>query len=1043
MIPRPPKLENLPAGTKLLAGMGYSTILADFDFETYSEAGFIWNPDTQKFQAPPNAIKKGLPSIGAAAYSEHPSTEVLSMAYDLKDGLGKRLWKPGDAPPFELFDHIKRGGLLEAWNIGFERWIWLNVCQRKYNWPPLPFDQLRCAKAKSHAFAIPGGLDAAGNIMNIEHKKHKDGKRLLEKFSMPRNPTKHDTRTRIRPQDDPNDGALLYEYNLQDIAAESELSSLFPDLTEHELEFWFCDQRINFRGVQLDQKAIINGISIIEQAYRKYNNELLTLTKGRVSAASEVQKLRNWMMEYGVHAPTLDAEDVAQLLKIESLPSDVRRALEIREMIGAASVKKLYAMQNQSAKSGRVHDLFVYHSARTGRAAGSGPQPQNLPNSGPAISDCPNCKKHFIDRFGCPWCGMKPYHRPTIEWNPRAVEDAFETLATGNLECVEYYWGNAIEIISACLRGLFIAAPGKDLICSDFSAIEAVVLAALSGESWRMDVFNTHGKIYEMSASKITGIPFDEFIRHKKETGQHHPMRKKVGKVAELACFTHDTQVLTDRGYVSIVDVLLSDKLWDGESWVNHDGVIAKGRKDTITLDGVKMTSSHPISLGHSWTEASQLVSNENMLIQALAKGSENLPTLENLDDQKKVIVWQNANVHAVNLLIRLILILEPDGHEGAIVALRKLQKPKILNGSKPTKATDILYRILDIDEDWETVYRQLSVVATTPEILHFPTTGVEGLKFSMLGAERSMNFLRTLLLFQAGITKCLKWIESIVMGITSREISDSLLDRIINQINEKPKNCKPESTRSKNVYDIVNAGNLHRFTIKTNSGHLIVHNSGYQGWIGAWKQFGADEFFNDDEMKHAILAWRAASPKIVEMWGGQIRDWYPCFYGLEGAAVQAVLNPGKRFEYRGLFYIVNRDVLYCQLLSGRYLTYHKPRVVPSTRKTDTVSLSFEGWNTNPKYGSIGWVRMETYGGKLTENVVQATARDILAHAIVNLEKAGYPVVLHVHDEIVSEVPENFGSVAEFEEIMSNLPVWASEWPVKANGGWRGKRYAK
>lgn len=753
MIPIPPKLEDLPAGTKLLAGMGYATILADFDFETYSEAGYIWNPETGKFHAPPNAIKKGLPTIGAAAYSEHPSTEVLSLAYDLKDGKGKRLWKPGNPPPFDLFEHIKRGGLLEAWNIAFERWIWVNVCQRKYGWPPIPIKQLRCAKAKSHAFAIPGGLDAAGNIMNIQHKKHKDGKRLLEKFSMPRNPTKNDPRTRITPQDDPRDADLLYQYNLQDIAAEAELSSLMPDLTDTELEFWLCDQLINSRGVQLDQKAIIDCISIVEQAHQKYNTELIALTNGKVQAASEIQKLRNWFMECGVSVPNLDAEAVDELLSIVGLHPIVRRLLEIRKMIGSAAVKKLYSMINQITRSGRVHDLFIYHSARTGRAAGTGPQPQNLPNSGPTVSKCLRCNKHFnMQLYTCPWCGCYST-RDHVEWNPQAVEQAFETIATGNLECVEYYWGNAIDIISGCLRGLFISAPGHDLICSDYSAIEAVVLAALSGEEWRMEVFRTHGKIYEMSASKITGIPFAEFEQHKKETGQHHPMRKKVGKVAELA--------------------------------------------------------------------------------------------------------------------------------------------------------------------------------------------------------------------------------------------------------------------------------------------------SGYQGWIGAWKQFGADEFFSDEEMKKAILAWRDASPKIVEMWGGQIRNWYPEFYGLEGAAVQAVLSPGTKFSYRGISYIVKGDILYCQLLSGRYLTYHKPRTAPSPRKQDTVSLSFEGWNTNPKNGAIGWIRMETYGGKLTENVVQATARDILAHAIVNLEKAGYPVVLHVHDEIVAEVSENFGSVSEFERIMSELPPWASEWPVKANGGWRGKRYAK
>jgi DNA polymerase len=136
-------------------------------------------------------------------------------------------------------------------------------------------------------------------------------------------------------------------------------------------------------------------------------------------------------------------------------------------------------------------------------------------------------------------------------------------------------------------------------------------------------------------------------------------------------------------------------------------------------------------------------------------------------------------------------------------------------------------------------------------------------------------------------------------------------------------------------------------------------------------------------------------------------------------------------------------DILYCRLLSGRCIVYHKPRLRPSDRKQDTFSLSYEGWNTNPKYGKYGWVRMDTYGGKLCENIIQGVARDILAHAIVNLERANYRVVLHVHDEIVCEIPELFGSIDEFESIMSILPAWAADWPIKAQGGWRAKRYTK
>jgi DNA polymerase len=756
MIP-PPKLENLPAGTQLIAGLSKSTILADLDFETYSPAGFVWRYDQQKFVTLHGANKKGLFAVGTARYVEHPQAEVLSMAYDLKDGKGRRLWIPGQAPPLDLFIHVNQGYLLEAWNCAFEHWVWTKICVPKYFFPPIHQMQLRDAMAKSRAFGLPGSLEAAGNVLNISAKKDKDGKRLLDKFSIPRNPTIKDKRLRIKPTDPDaqQDALALYAYNLRDIEAEAEISSLVPDLTPGELEFWLYDQRINFRGVRVDKKGVENCIKVLEEAYEKYNKTLHSLTGGAVTSATEIQKLTVWLAQNGIETQSLDAESIDHLLSLETLPENVRRVLEIRSLIGSAAVKKVYAMLNQMTSEERLHDLFIYHSARTGRAAGAGPQPQNLPNSGPEVSICTNatCGLHFNKQLHtCPWCGAYSI-RNHIEWNPKAVEDAFKTVNSGNLDCVEYFWGNAIATVSGCLRGLFIASPRHDLLCSDYSAIEAVVLAALAGEEWRMEVFRTHGKIYEMSASKITGIEFNEFLLHKSTTGQHHPMRKKVGKVAELA--------------------------------------------------------------------------------------------------------------------------------------------------------------------------------------------------------------------------------------------------------------------------------------------------SGYQGWIGAWKQFGADEFFSDDEIKKAILAWREASPAIVEMWGGQQKRWQPCFHGLEGAAVSAVLSPGTKFSYRAISYLMSGDVLYCQLPSERYIAYHRPRLTPSDRREGTLSLSFEGWNTNPKQGPMGWTRMFTYGGKLTENVVQAVSRDILANAIINLEKANYPVVLHIHDEIVSEIPENYGSIKEFEEIMSNLPAWAAGWPVKANGGWRGKRYAK
>lgn len=779
MIPPPPDILQLAAGTVLFAGAGTATVLPDLDFETYSEGGFLWDDAAGKWTKPPpfnqgsKTNKKGLGIVGAARYTEHPSAEVLSLAYDLKgwNGYwGRKWWRPGDPPPLDLFEYIAAGGFIEAHNSGFEGWVWRNICVPKYGWPPLPQRQQRCSMAKARAHALPGALDDLSNVLQLTHRKNPDGKRLLDKFSIPRNPTKTDPRRRVELWQEPEDAVKLYTYNGDDIAAEAEASSRIPDLSPDELEVWLCDQEINTRGVAVDTPAIENCVAIIEQAYERYNAELVTLTGGVVERASQLERLKGWLAGFGVHMQSMDEDAITEALKDEWMPIPAWRALTIRQLVGAASVKKLYALRNQTTNAGRVHDLFLYHVGRTGRFAGADAQPQNLPKSGPDLFFCDTCKKfHGAHTHVCPWCAA--IHSPTkkkLEWTGTAVEDALEIIATRSLDLVEMFFGDAVKLVSGCVRGLLVAGPGKDFICSDYSAIEAVVLAALAGEEWRLEVFRTHGKIYEASASKITGIPFADFETYKKETGQHRPERGKIGKVAELA--------------------------------------------------------------------------------------------------------------------------------------------------------------------------------------------------------------------------------------------------------------------------------------------------SGYQGWVGAWKNFGADAFFSDDEIKKHVLAWRAESPAIVEFWGGQERNkfdnnnYYRELYGLEGAAISAVMNPGQLFtvhanhpDSRPVSYFVYDDVLYCRLPSGRLLTYHRPRLTPSSRpyQEGNWTLSFMTWNSNPKMGAAGWVRMETYGGKLTENVVQAVSRDILAYALVNLARAGYPIVLHVHDEIVAEVEKEWGSVEEFERIMGTLPAWCSSWPVKAAGGWRGLRYRK
>jgi len=731
-------------------------LAARFDVETYSEAGFIWDEERGKWGAPPGARNKGIRAVGTAAYCEHPTTEVLTASYMLPGQEVKR-WRPGEPPPADLMRWLEQGGAIESHKAMFERLIWENVLTPRHGWPALNPYQQRCSMATARVNQYPGALGDLSEVLRLPVPKDKDGKRLLDKFSMPRDPTKKDPRTRIRPQDDPADFERLCAYCDTDVIAEDGAATRMPEMTPDELLFWWIDQEINHRGLGIDRAAVRDCIAVLEQAHAQYGQELRDLTGG--IEPTQLQQLQGWLRSRGVHMRSMDADAVDAALLDPFMPADARRVLEVRQLLGSASVKKLYAMENQACRDDRLRDLLQHHGARTGRPTGEGPQPLNLPKAGPPLRLCVACEAPFAERhIVCPWCGTIAENKPG-KWAPEYVQSVLDVMSCRNLQLVEHYFGDALLCISGVLRGLFVARDGYELIASDYSAIEAVVIAMMAGEQWRIDAFRDNLPIYYLSASKITGTPLDVYLEHKARTGAHHPDRQKIGKVAELGL--------------------------------------------------------------------------------------------------------------------------------------------------------------------------------------------------------------------------------------------------------------------------------------------------GFGGWLAAWLRFDDSGTFTEDEIKGHILAWREASPAIVEMWGGQHRgrpwdrDRRQEYYGVEGMAILAILHPGATFDYRGIKFYMRGDALIIRLLSGRELTYHNPRLSPSQRDPSEYAITYNTWNSNPQYGPMGWVTMQTYGGRLTENIVQATAHDIQRHSIKLLRLAGYPMVLHVYDENVGEVPIGAGSIEEFERLMMVMPEWAHDWPIRAAGGWRGRRYRK
>jgi DNA polymerase len=527
----PPPIPR--AGDRLIAGLGHSTVLADLDFETYSEAGYAWDEQANKWTGPPGAPKgkRGLGVVGAAAYATHPSTEVLSLYYDLKRGEGRKFWKPGLPLPHDLFAHVAAGGLLEAHNSGFEHWTWNHVCVPKYGWPRLPQERLRCSMAKARAHGLPGALGELGKVLAIQHQKDADGDRLLKKFSMPRNPTKTDARRRIRPEEDATDGPRLYAYNERDIVAESEASAMVPDMMPLELQYWLTDQRINCRGVQLDMAAVHAAIAIIEQAQARYNVEFERLTG--IDSPSKLQQFKGWLAAHGVYVDSLDEDAIDEVMGRPDLPEVVRRPLELRALVGSASVKKVFSMRLRATSAGRIHDMYNFHGARTGRPTGEGVQSTNLPKAGPDVHRC-GCGRHFGGhRPTCPWCGAdRPAGKPG-EWTPEAMFDAIDVVSAGSLDWLEAFFGEAMLTLAGCLRGFFIAKPGCTLVSSDFTAIEGVVVACLAGETWRVQAYAEGAPMYLLSAERMFGVSVEEMLLYAKKNGHHHHLRQK-GKGGEL-----------------------------------------------------------------------------------------------------------------------------------------------------------------------------------------------------------------------------------------------------------------------------------------------------------------------------------------------------------------------------------------------------------------------------------------------------------------------------------------------------------------------------
>ena len=425
---------------------------------------------------------------GVYAYADSPAFEILLFAYSFDGGETQIIdLAQGEKFPAEVEEAIFDVSVTKtAYNANFER-----TCLSKHFGRYIPPESWHCSAVQAAMLALPRSLEDVGRVLGLDEQKMKEGKELIRYFCVPCKPTKaNGGRTRNLPCHAPEKWELFKTYCKRDVDVEKSIRRKlhnFP-IPESEMELYRLDQRINDRGVLVDMGLVEQAI-----ACERLHKEVVTKRAYELTGLenpNSVAQLKGWLGDKGMEAESLSKKAVADM--IAETDGEVEELLRLRLLMAKTSVKKYEAMERSVCSDGRVHGLLQFYGAnRTGRFAGRLVQIQNLPQN----------------------------HLPDLEL-------ARDLVKQGRFEDIELLYDSTPNVLSELIRTAFIPKPGCRFVVADFSAIEARVLAWLSGEQWRLDVFTSHGKIYEASASSMFHVPMEEITKGS-------PLRQK-GKLAEL-----------------------------------------------------------------------------------------------------------------------------------------------------------------------------------------------------------------------------------------------------------------------------------------------------------------------------------------------------------------------------------------------------------------------------------------------------------------------------------------------------------------------------
>ena len=924
---------------------------------------------------------------GVYKYAESEDFEILLFAYSIDDGEVKVVdLASGEIIPEEILAALSDESVEKwAFNANFER-----VCLSRFLGKRLKPQGWYCTMIWSAYMGLPLSLEKVGEVLRLDKQKMNEGKALIRYFSIPCKPTKtNGMRTRNLPHHDLEKWSTFKEYNQRDVETEMAIKkklSAFP-MPKSEWENYWIDQNINDRGILIDGVLVDSAIKFDEILRDENMDRAIELT-GLENPNSPLQ-LKEWLNKKGLEIDSLAKKDVESALK--NAEGDIKEVLELRQELSKSSVRKYDAMKNVKGKDKRVRGLLQFYGAnRTGRYCLTGDH-EVLTDKGWVRLDKWNggniaCWNTIGEKISFQKSEMVkfPFSGQMVFYEDKRISQISTTehkMYFKNHYKSEWRVGEISEMLNYAHPA--IPFTGYRQVQSNLDHIQLRVLIMIQADGH----YTAEGNI-KLSFSKLRKVERCKSLLRKAEICFN--LKEYMDKSKKRYVFTiysrhlplwlrmFENKTFDTWLFDESADVFFDELVhWDGyQSAKNSIQYSTVNRKNADIIQAFAHLSGRACQM--SIKKRSQVHNNwQDAYILDIWLRPKNAHQIQR---KAKKIDYTGMVYCAMTptgfFLVRRNGRVWVTGNSGRLIQVQNLRRNNLqdldlarsLVRNKEYESLEMLY---DSPSD---VLSQLIRTAFIPK---------EGCRFIVSD-------------FSAIEARVLAWLAGEDWVLNAFKNGEDIYCSTASQMFGVPV-----------VKHGVN-GDLRQ------KGKVATLACGYGGSVGALKAMGGIEMgLSEDEIQSIVDSWREANPNIVSLW-----------WDID-SVVKRVVKTRTKEKYKSLVISYEKGLLFIQLPSKRRLAYPKAKI--GMNRFGGESIVYEGIVVGNK-----WDKIESYGGKFVENIVQAIARDILAEAMMRLEKKGFNIVMHIHDEVAIE--SDSSSIEEINEIMSLVPSWAPGLILDADG---------